>query len=1209
MRYIFIIIAQLILACGLSSAQQIQLFSEDFETSTSLFTTNADTVGPDSTTFGNNKWIINDEYNGQSVYPTTTRQDTTVSGTINNAPFSDYLHIHDSAATNQGVSNANFDPTSPSANFTYISDGFCTLGLIDVKFTFFYLAEGGPDAYGELYYSRDNGPWKKVGQNKYNNQSKWKYEVITDSNFNKATSLRFGFRWVNNSLSPQDTSISFGVDDIIAVGTYDDVNNPVDIQIDNLFSDTLCATDNMGISYSLSEPLCDADYRIQLSNSNGGFGNPTSLGVFDIPSTDTSGVIAAEIPSNTSTGNCYKIRLQRVSPSPKITGSASACFVVEDCPNTVTTDEPVAFTGPDTVCALSTIDVPFTSDGGFNSGNIYTAQLLTDSSGSLTTPQVIDTIGSFQSSENFTFPPGTVSGLLPSVPEGCDYYIRVNSSDPATKGSTYGPFCIKRCNVYTNEAQSLSVCVTDTTGAQDTIKYEVDFWGDSTDYYQGNTFEVQLLDKMGFSIVSTGDLGATVDTSSGNIIINVPSGNNLGSIGLQAGSYYLRVIADSATNPQDTLGTLVNLTIGAPSSTPPKIIADTVACNNGLVDFLVSPYNNDSEYEWASDGINGGVPFNWPSNPLQVDFTGANVDDYTFVVTEINYGCRGPQSAPHTIDIISSPIVDINGPEQICTGDTVNFNVPFLPATFYEWSTSWGQIIDTSNNELTVVYDSTGKVDVQVDALNECGSGTGNITVNVKQLVDVDVNKDTTICQGTEAKLQAESKGIADTLVTNFSSNSVSNGHMFDIRSKQEAFITHFDANFPNQSNNTVRIYYKKGSHIGYEQDSTAWTLIGQASGIAGNGFGNPAKIPIQINKQMDAGDTLAFYVTGVNSTFLSHTSGSGQGNLYESDSVLQVYEGTKNNYPFGTYFGGNMWDGIINYKTESGLRYQWSNGDKTATTSVSPSSTTSYTIGVRDSTGCGTNDTVKVNVDTEPDIATSNDTAVCQADSVQLRASGAENYQWKPSEKLRNPDSAKPVAYITENSSFTVSGTNQRGCVEQNTVQVSTIDRKVANDTVTLCQGSSSTLTLPENSSNSYTWQDGTTERIREVGRPGNYSATIPSPTNKCPSLYNFYVVEGPCNSSIQVPEAFSPNGDGKNDYFAIFAEGVQDYEISIYNRWGERVYHSTDAGELNDMTSGWDGTYKGEKQNVGTYVYHIEAEVLDGNTITKKGNVTLVR
>ena len=60
-----------------------------------------------------------------------------------------------------------------------------------------------------------------------------------------------------------------------------------------------------------------------------------------------------------------------------------------------------------------------------------------------------------------------------------------------------------------------------------------------------------------------------------------------------------------------------------------------------------------------------------------------------------------------------------------------------------------------------------------------------------------------------------------------------------------------------------------------------------------------------------------------------------------------------------------------------------------------------------------------------------------------------------------------------------------------------------------------------------------------------------------------------------LKVPEAFTPNGDGMNDYFTVFVS-LEEYEIKIFNRWGEMVYHSQDPTELSDLHRGWDGTYK---------------------------------
>lgn len=98
-------------------------------------------------------------------------------------------------------------------------------------------------------------------------------------------------------------------------------------------------------------------------------------------------------------------------------------------------------------------------------------------------------------------------------------------------------------------------------------------------------------------------------------------------------------------------------------------------------------------------------------------------------------------------------------------------------------------------------------------------------------------------------------------------------------------------------------------------------------------------------------------------------------------------------------------------------------------------------------------------------------------------------------------------------------------------------------------------------------------------------------------------------CESYIKVPQAFTPNGDGVNDYFTLFEKNIAEYEIRIYNRWGELVYNSRDLSELNNLSKGWDGTYKGQLQNTGTFVYYLTAKDIAGKSFEKKGNLTLIR
>ncbi|MFT7589553.1 MAG: gliding motility-associated-like protein, partial [Limisphaerales bacterium] len=89
-----------------------------------------------------------------------------------------------------------------------------------------------------------------------------------------------------------------------------------------------------------------------------------------------------------------------------------------------------------------------------------------------------------------------------------------------------------------------------------------------------------------------------------------------------------------------------------------------------------------------------------------------------------------------------------------------------------------------------------------------------------------------------------------------------------------------------------------------------------------------------------------------------------------------------------------------------------------------------------------------------------------------------------------------------------------------------------------------------------------------------------------------------------LNVPSAFSPNGDGSNDKFLILWNDIAVLEeFSIYNRWGEQVFTTT------SLTDGWDGTWKGADQDLGNYIYMINAVGSEGQRFERRGSVLLVR
>ncbi|MCW3125076.1 MAG: sprB, partial [Bacteroidetes bacterium] len=88
-----------------------------------------------------------------------------------------------------------------------------------------------------------------------------------------------------------------------------------------------------------------------------------------------------------------------------------------------------------------------------------------------------------------------------------------------------------------------------------------------------------------------------------------------------------------------------------------------------------------------------------------------------------------------------------------------------------------------------------------------------------------------------------------------------------------------------------------------------------------------------------------------------------------------------------------------------------------------------------------------------------------------------------------------------------------------------------------------------------------------------------------------------------VYVPNAFSPNGDGANDEFIVYGEGIKTIKMTIFNRWGEKVFES------NDQSQGWDGSYKGVQQPPGVYIYIVDLVYLNEHKRLKDGSITLIR
>jgi gliding motility-associated-like protein len=103
----------------------------------------------------------------------------------------------------------------------------------------------------------------------------------------------------------------------------------------------------------------------------------------------------------------------------------------------------------------------------------------------------------------------------------------------------------------------------------------------------------------------------------------------------------------------------------------------------------------------------------------------------------------------------------------------------------------------------------------------------------------------------------------------------------------------------------------------------------------------------------------------------------------------------------------------------------------------------------------------------------------------------------------------------------------------------------------------------------------------------------------NNIRSTSNYAEVVPP--TSIFIPNAFTPNDDGINDSFGVKGEGIQNYKMLIYDRWGQVIYSSSNPAEH------WDGKYNNEPVENGVYVYEVFAKGFGKHP--KTGSVTLLR
>lgn len=134
------------------------------------------------------------------------------------------------------------------------------------------------------------------------------------------------------------------------------------------------------------------------------------------------------------------------------------------------------------------------------------------------------------------------------------------------------------------------------------------------------------------------------------------------------------------------------------------------------------------------------------------------------------------------------------------------------------------------------------------------------------------------------------------------------------------------------------------------------------------------------------------------------------------------------------------------------------------------------------------------------------------------------------------------------------------------------------------------------------YTWNTGATTPSIAVNQPGTYGATITY--NGCSATDSMTIFK---DCYLDIPNSFTPNGDGLNDYFLPrqnLSRSLVSYKMTVYNRWGQVIFEAVSL-----EGRGWDGKFNNVDQPSGVYIYIIDAAYKDGRTEHYTDNVTLLR
>lgn len=290
-------------------------------------------------------------------------------------------------------------------------------------------------------------------------------------------------------------------------------------------------------------------------------------------------------------------------------------------------------------------------------------------------------------------------------------------------------------------------------------------------------------------------------------------------------------------------------------------------------------------------------------------------------------------------------------------------------------------------------------------------------------------------------------------------------------------------------------------------------------------------------------------------------------------------------------------------------IQYVWS-GMVQNGVPFTPNATDTYTVLGTDVNGCQSWDSITVPVLPLPQLSVNpHDTTICFGDSVLISTQGAYTYTWNPSTNLIPVSNNSMLVFPANTTNYIVTGSDAQGCSATILSQIQVkpaVDIQITKNRDANCTNRN--VELQAGGAQTYQWQPENSPN-NGINQIVNYTVnettlfTVTGWQDGCSGVDSLWVkYNSTVESALQIPNAFTPNGDGLNDCFRILYAGeVLKFYLAIYNRWGQRVF------ETDDYQNCWNGDFNNMRVELGTYYFHLKLGTSCG-TVRVNGDITII-